>query len=260
MLFISRQYFDQDREADLLLNKLLQGEVDDADLVTKYIVLSGAYCLLRYIENCSGNAFAPHSLRVEYGSTCATTMNLDRRTAINLELICNAKTGKQKDSLFGVINNTKTVIGERLLRSNILRPSTDKVTINTRLDLVEDLLSNNRVFSELVTLLTAFPDLDKMLNGLVTVPKNITPKTARVGIDTLIFLKETLKLSPKVVDVITSMKKLATSDNSSTVMNPLLVAIAQNLRDPEELSKIEALIMDMITESTTYQKSTHVSV
>lgn len=94
----------------------------------------------------------------------------------------------------------------------------------------------------------------------MTVPKNITPKTARVGIDTLIFLKETLKLSPKVVDVITSMKKLATSDNSSTVMNPLLVAIAQNLRDPEELSKIEALIMDMITESTTYQKSTHVSV
>lgn len=255
MLFISRQYFDQDRGADLLLNKLLQGEVD-ADLVAKYIVLSGAYCLLRYIENCSGSAFAPHSLRVEYGSTCATTMNLDRRTAINLELICNAKTGKQKESLFGVINNTKTVIGERLLRSNILRPSTDKVTINTRLDLVEDLLSNNRVFSELVALLTAFPDLDKMLNGLVTVPKNITPKTARVGIDTLIFLKETLKLSPKVVDVITSMKKLATSDNSSTVMNPLLVAIAQNLRDPE-LSKIEALIMDMITESTTYQKSAH---
>ena len=95
----------------------------------------------------------------------------------------------------------------------------------------------------------------------MTVPKNITPKTARVGIDdNLNFLKETLKLSPKVVDVITSMKKLATSDNSSTVMNPLLVAIAQNLRDPEELSKIEALIMDMITESTTYQKSTHVSV
>eukprot|EP01035_Chromulina_nebulosa_P021418 gene21418-27744_t len=179
VLFISRQYFDQDRGADLLLNKLLQGEVD-ADLVAKYIVLSGAYCLLRYIENCSGSAFAAHSLRVEYGSTCATTMNLDRRTAINLELICNAKTGKQKESLFGVINNTKTVIGERLLRSNILRPSTDKVTIDTRLDLVEDLLNNNRVFTELIALLSAFPDLDKMLNGLVTVPKNVTPKTARV--------------------------------------------------------------------------------
>ena len=257
MLFISRQYFDQDRGADLLLNKLLQGEVD-ADLVAKYIVLSGAYCLLRYIENCSGSAFAAHSLRVEYGSTCATTMNLDRRTAINLELICNAKTGKQKESLFGVINNTKTVIGERLLRSNILRPSTDKVTINTRLDLVEDLLSNNRVFTELIALLSAFPDLDKMLNGLVTVPKNITPKTARVGIDTLIFLKESLKLAPRVVDVITSMKKAASNADTSSddVINPLLAAIAQNLRDPE-LSKIEALIMGMITESTSYQKSAH---
>jgi DNA mismatch repair protein MSH4 len=87
------------------------------------------------------------------------------------------------------------------------------------------------------------------------VPKNVTPKTARVGIDTLIFLKESLKLSPRVVDVITSMKKVA-SNTDDDVINPLLAAIAQNLRDPE-LSKIEALIMGMITESTSYQKSAH---
>jgi len=72
--------------------------------------------------------------------------------------------GNQKESLFGAIDNTKTVrnnfytqgqydflrelhfvthfllsqvVGGRLLRSNILRPTTDLVTINTRLDLVE---------------------------------------------------------------------------------------------------------------------------
>jgi hypothetical protein len=61
VLFISRQYFDQDRGADML-KKVLVGDVD-ADLVAKYTVLAGSFCLLRYLENCRGNAFARHSLR-----------------------------------------------------------------------------------------------------------------------------------------------------------------------------------------------------
>jgi hypothetical protein len=55
------QYFDQDRGADML-KKVLSGEVD-GDLIAKYIVLSGAYCLLRYAENCGGFSYAPHSMR-----------------------------------------------------------------------------------------------------------------------------------------------------------------------------------------------------
>ncbi len=87
-------------------------------------------------------------------------MSIDRRTALHLELISNAQSGNQKESLFGVINHTKTVVGGRLLRSSILRPSTgeylelsvtfmvecylyiyfmcaDIPTITTRLDMVE---------------------------------------------------------------------------------------------------------------------------
>lgn len=60
-LSICRQYFDQDRGAEML-KKVLVGDVD-GDLIAKYTVLSGAYCLMRYIENCSGCAIAPHSMR-----------------------------------------------------------------------------------------------------------------------------------------------------------------------------------------------------
>jgi len=42
--------------------QVLVGEVD-GDLIAKYTVLSGAYCLLRYIENCNGVAFSDHSIR-----------------------------------------------------------------------------------------------------------------------------------------------------------------------------------------------------
>jgi hypothetical protein len=63
----------------------------DADLVAKYTVLSGAYCLLRYLENCSGAGIAAHSMRVEYSGSTASKMSIDRRTAVNLELVSNAR-------------------------------------------------------------------------------------------------------------------------------------------------------------------------
>ena len=74
VLYISRLYFDQDRGADLLKNVLV-GEVD-ADLVAKYIVLSGAFCLLRYLDNCSGDSYAPHSMRLEYMSSSGTPLGI----------------------------------------------------------------------------------------------------------------------------------------------------------------------------------------
>ena len=65
-----------------MLSRILVGQVD-SDLVAKYTVLAGSYCLLRYIENCEGTNFAPKSLRLEYCNSISGKMNLDRRTAIN---------------------------------------------------------------------------------------------------------------------------------------------------------------------------------
>ena len=45
VIFISRMYFDQDKGAELLKNVIV-GKVD-ADLVAKYTVLAGCFCLLR---------------------------------------------------------------------------------------------------------------------------------------------------------------------------------------------------------------------
>ena len=72
-------------------------------------------------------------------------LKIDRRTALNLELINNARTGKQSDSLFGTINRTKTAGGARFLRSQLLRPSCDVPTINARLDAVSFLLDHEEL-------------------------------------------------------------------------------------------------------------------
>lgn len=130
VFFISRQYFDQDRGAEMLSKVTLPHSVD-SDLIRRYTVLAGTYCLCRYIENIHNFVFGEHTLRIKHANS-SNNMLMDGQTALNLELICNAQSGSQGESLFGVINYTKTIAGERLLRTNILRPCFDLVTINTR--------------------------------------------------------------------------------------------------------------------------------
>lgn len=49
-------------------------------------------------------------------------------------------------TLLGVLNYTKTPGGGRRLRSNILEPLVDVGSINTRLDAVQELLRDERLF------------------------------------------------------------------------------------------------------------------
>lgn len=224
VVFISRQYFDQDRGADLL-KKVVAGHVD-ADLISKYTAVAGSYCLLRYVENCSGINFASHSIRVEYGSgAIGRRMIIDRNTAACLELINNAISGSQKQSLFDAINFTKTVVGARLLRASLLRPLTDVASLETRLDMVEMLLKNNGIFNEVVEVVGRFPDLDKMLSGLCATPKTCTARTARIGIDTLIFVKHAIKTA----DALASALGYSQGSSGTQQMIPLLAAFLSNL-------------------------------
>jgi hypothetical protein len=85
--YISRTYYDQNLGAEFL-KRVIIGDID-GDLIAKYTVLAGVYCLLRYIENCTGTSYAAHSLRLEYCSSSSGRLNIDRKTALSLELIIN---------------------------------------------------------------------------------------------------------------------------------------------------------------------------
>ncbi len=56
-------------------------------------------------------------------------------------------------------------------------------------------------------MLQQFPDLDKMLSGLTTTPKQVTQKTARAGIDTLIYLKQALHTAPALADALGDLSR-----------------------------------------------------
>ena len=223
VIYISRQYFDQDLGAELL-KKIVIGEID-SDLVAKYTVLAGTFCLLRYIENCSGVNFQNYSIKLSYETGNGGRMAIDRGTINHLELVSNARTGSSTYTLFSAINKTKTIVGSRLLKACLLRPSTDVATINTRLDCVELLLKYNRSFGDIIDVLSKFPDLDRILTGLTTVPKQINAKTASVSIDTLIHLKDILKVTAQLAN---ALHQLACTQS----MNVLVDAMLRNLEHP----------------------------
>lgn len=74
-------------------------------------------------------------------------MMIDLSTIRSLELIQNIQNTKSNDCLFGVMNHTLTPMGQRLLRSNILQPSTQGTdVILPRYEALEELTSKEEMF------------------------------------------------------------------------------------------------------------------
>lgn len=71
---------------------------------------------------------------------------IDLSTMFALELIQNAHNPRSRDCLFGLLNETQTPMGSRLLRSNILQPLTNVDTLKLRHDALEELTTKEEMF------------------------------------------------------------------------------------------------------------------
>jgi DNA mismatch repair ATPase MutS len=85
-------------------------------------------------------------------------------------------------------------------------------TINTRLDVVEELTSKEDLFTGLRSVLGRFLDLDHLLSMCVQVPKEETVKAADNKITTIIYLKHTLE------EVEALRMSLAVGDTENTLL------------------------------------------
>ena len=71
---------------------------------------------------------------------------IDVSTIYSLELVQNLQNSKSRDCLFGLLNETLTPMGARLLRNNVLQPLTDPEVLNTRYAAVDDLTTKEELF------------------------------------------------------------------------------------------------------------------
>lgn len=93
-------------------------------------------------------------------------MMIDVSTIYHLELIQNLHDAKSKDCLFGLLNETQTSMGARLLRSNILQPLTSRSALEYRFDALDELASKEEVFFSVRQALQNFVDVDKLLTSV----------------------------------------------------------------------------------------------
>jgi DNA mismatch repair protein MSH4 len=121
--------------------------------------------VLRYVELELQHIFASHSLRIRLEPSQGS-MTIDLATIVSLELIQNLHDTKSKHSLYGLLNETLTPMGARLLRANILQPSTERVKLTARYNAVEDLSSKEDMFVSVRQALRGFVDVDKILTSV----------------------------------------------------------------------------------------------
>jgi DNA mismatch repair protein MutS len=94
-------------------------------------------------------------------------MIIDQATRNNLELTNSNSPTKENSSLLHAIDNTKTNMGGRLLRSYLSSPLLDISIINTRLDLVEFFVKQRDILGNIQDILSSISDTERAISRLL---------------------------------------------------------------------------------------------
>jgi DNA mismatch repair protein MutS len=121
--------------------------------------LGAAGAALAYLRATQGDALG-HLTRLQR-LTAADAMLLDETAVVTLELL-ESSSGSARDSLFGVLDETVTPMGARLLRQWLLRPLLDPAAIAARQTAVGAMVEAPAERSRLRALLRRIGDLERL--------------------------------------------------------------------------------------------------
>ncbi len=152
--------FDPPQARHLLLGELQTVSLAGFGLEGKPLAVMAAGGLLHYLQKVRKDSRRiVHRLSYVQGRR---HLLLDAATVRNLELVRNLRDGKVKDSLLGVVDQTVTAMGGRLLRDWLLRPLSDLEKIQDRLAAVEELAKGMIERQELRQTMKGVMDLERL--------------------------------------------------------------------------------------------------
>jgi DNA mismatch repair protein MSH4 len=184
--------------------------------------------------------FALHSLRMRYEPSEGSMM-IDMSTIYSLELVQNLRDPKSRNCLFGLLNETMTPMGARLLRSNILQPLTDPEVLSLRYAAIDDMTKREELFFGTRAALKNFLDADRILTALIVTPSKMTLQTTEQAINQVIMLKQFVNSVNPVYEALTG--------TGSVMLNNI-----RELCAPENVAPVQELINRVINEDTTYAR------
>jgi DNA mismatch repair protein MutS len=135
------------------------------------VVTAALGAVLWYLSE-THRASLAHVRRPEAEET-DSVMALDEATRRNLELLSTTR-GERRGSLIGVLDETRTPMGGRLLRHWLLTPLTDVRAIGERLDAVEELTGSPSKREALQRRLATIGDLERLTSRLAA--GRVTPR------------------------------------------------------------------------------------
>ena len=182
--------FEPGKCQEALLAHFGASTLDGFGLKGMPLAVRAAGGILQYLKETEGAALALlTSLRVY---SLNEFMTLDAATRRNLELT-ETLHGETKGSLLGILDQTVTPMGKRLLRQWVSQPLLDVSRIRLRQDGVEFFFSRSMLRAELRAALKPLADLERLTNRVLS--GHAQPRD-------LVAARETLQRLPTVIKVI----------------------------------------------------------
>lgn len=149
-------------------------------------------------------------------------MQLDQATIRNLELIYPLQVSSQGKTLYDVLNHCCTPMGQRLLRSWILRPLINKEQIIARHDQVAELFGMAKLRTKLSTQLSQIIDMERVLSRIASQNANARD---------LLFFKTSLCSALEILNLIAQSK---------------IKYLAAFINDYQQLSTLQSQVVELI--------------
>src|SRR5215813_3866780 len=160
---VDEWFFSFERARELLLSHFDVASLEGFGLGGRDLAVAAAGGVLHYVRETQKDN-AAHITGLSYFEP-NDYLILDQTTVRNLELV-EALDGSRTRTLIGVIDETITGMGSRLLKNWLLRPSMKLGELNARLDAVEELRNALILRDRLRTELKRIVDLERLMARL----------------------------------------------------------------------------------------------
>uniref|UniRef100_A0A1I7TVD7 MUTSd domain-containing protein n=1 Tax=Caenorhabditis tropicalis TaxID=1561998 RepID=A0A1I7TVD7_9PELO len=242
---ISTKYFKAER-GERQLHSLMNAEVSTVSegCFRRSLALGALAVLLKYIHETRCVFFRVKSLRIKEMGVNDTCM-IDFVSWESLEIVDSDDASKarkcqmkQKRTLLAVLNHTVTKNGFRVLRSNVLQPSTDVAVIESRQEAIEELVAKPQLREKLRHTLSNAFDLDRVIAMCIQTSSSWTVRESEAKINQIINLVQTLKVVQTIRELLESARV------KSTLLNDKI----EFLKDPT-FDQMMTILLDKIDDS-----------
>ena len=207
--------FDNENAIKCILKQFNLKDIRNDDIYGKDYIIGACGALLEYVASTQKRDLN-HIKQVTLLRDDAYLF-LDSNARRNLELVTTMRENKKKGSLLDVLDDTKTKMGARYLRTLIEQPLQNEKEINRRLQAVEEIIKNIMQKQALKDILKDIIDLERVSGKLA-----YNSIQARDCIN----LKKALSLANDLKQVLNQLK------------SPLLIDINNNIAQFDSLIKI----------------------